>query len=123
MEVMFMGFSWREQRIFLFFVNKNKYFFIPIICSIFRWEIGGQGQQGYLIDQKIKELHPKLPVVNVLSVRAKDKKHIGQYQCPVYVTSLRGMTYVFTANLNMESEDSDDKKWILAGVCLLLSDD
>jgi len=23
----------------------------------------------------------------------------------------------------MESEDSDDKKWILSGVCLLMSDD
>lgn len=63
------------------------------------WELGTQGQQGYLIEQKIKELHPRLPVVNVISVKAEEKKKIGQYECPVYVTSARGMTYVFASNL------------------------
>lgn len=69
------------------------------------WELGGQGQEGYLIEQKPKELHPKLPIVNVIAVTYDKKKKIGQYSCPVYVTSLRGMTFVFTANLNMENED------------------
>nr|SYZ35238.1 PtDNAH9b [Paramecium tetraurelia] len=87
------------------------------------WELGGQGQEGYLIEQKQKELHPKLPVVNVIAVTAEKKKKIGQYQCPVYVTSMRGPTFVFTANLNMENEDSDPSKWILSGTCLLMSDD
>ncbi|CAD8057207.1 unnamed protein product [Paramecium primaurelia] len=87
------------------------------------WELGGQGQEGYLIEQKQKELHPKLPVVNVIAVTADKKKKIGQYQCPVYVTSMRGPTFVFTANLNMENEDSDVSKWILSGTCLLMSDD
>jgi len=35
------------------------------------------------------------------------------------VTSLRGPAYVYTANLKMESEDTDPNKWILAGVALL----
>ena len=48
---------------------------------------------------------------------------VGQYTCPVYYTSLRGGTFVFTANLNMESEDSEPSKWILSGTCLLMSDD
>eukprot|EP01016_Furgasonia_blochmanni_P056398 TRINITY_DN9609_c0_g2_i1.p1 TRINITY_DN9609_c0_g2~~TRINITY_DN9609_c0_g2_i1.p1 ORF type:complete len:465 (+),score=151.11 TRINITY_DN9609_c0_g2_i1:836-2230(+) len=87
------------------------------------WELGGQGNEGYLIEQKLKELHPKLPVVNVIAVRSQDKKSAGQYECPCYVTSMRGPTYVFTANLSMESEDSDASKWILSGVALLMSDD
>jgi dynein heavy chain len=36
---------------------------------------------------------------------------------------MRGPTYVFTANLNMENEDSDPNKWVLTGTCLLMSDD
>ncbi len=68
-------------------------------------------------------MHPKLPVVNVTSPLIKDKKVLGQYDCPVYYTTLRGATYIFRANLNMESEDSDPNKWILSGTCLLLSDD
>jgi dynein heavy chain len=43
------------------------------------------------------------------------------YECPSYVTSQRGPTYVFTAYLQMESEESDPNKWILAGVALLMS--
>ena len=87
------------------------------------WELGGQGQEGYLIEQRPKELHPKLPVVNVVAVTADKKKKVGQYECPVYVTSMRGPTYVFTANLKMENEDSDPSQWILSGTCLLMSDD
>jgi len=88
------------------------------------WEMGSQGQQGYLADQKPKELHPKMPVVNVVAVKLEDKLKLkGRYTCPVYVTSVRGPTYVFTADLQMESEDDSPNKWILAGVCLLMSDD
>jgi dynein heavy chain len=87
------------------------------------WELGAAGNEGYLTDAKLKELHPKLPVVNVIAVTKKEKKSIAQYQSPCYVTSGRGPTYVFTANLQMESEDTDPNKWVLAGVALLMSDD
>lgn len=44
------------------------------------WEVGGTGQKGYLIDQKMKELHPKMPVVNVVSVTSEEKAALlGQY--------------------------------------------
>lgn len=76
-----------------------------------------------MIEQKIKEIHPKLPVILVEAVPIEDKKVIGQYSSPVYVTSMRGPTYIFTANLNMENEDSDPNKWILSGTCILMSDD
>lgn len=85
------------------------------------WENSGQGQDGYLIDQRPRELHPRLPVVNVIAVPAKDKKSKGQYICPVYYTTQRGPTYIFSSNLNMESEESDPNKWILSGTCLLMS--
>lgn len=87
------------------------------------WELGAPGQEGYLIEQRPKELHPKLPVVNIVAVELKKKRVAGQYDCPVYYTSLRGGTFIYKANLNMESEDSDPSKWVLSGTCLLLSDD
>lgn len=38
------------------------------------WELGGEGQEGYLIDQRAKELHPKMPIINVVSVPRAEKK-------------------------------------------------
>jgi len=87
------------------------------------WELGNPGQSGYLIDQKLKELHPRIPVINVIAVKTADVQTVAQYMCPMYTTSMRGPTFVTTCNLQMESEESDDKKWILAGVCLLMTDD
>lgn len=62
-----------------------------------------------------------MPIINVISVPREDKKTEGQYECPMYVTSDRGPTFVYTANLNMEDESPN--KWILSGTCLLMSDD
>ena len=87
------------------------------------WEKGAQGNEGYLAQAKLKDLHPKVPIINVVAVTKAEKKKIGQYDCPVYVTSQRGPTYVFTANLQMQDEDSSPYEWILAGVALLMSDD
>lgn len=61
-----------------------------------------------------------MPIVHVTAVRSKDKKTKGFYECPVYTTSARGATIVFTAWLQMESEDSDPHRWILAGVALIM---
>lgn len=87
------------------------------------WELGGGGNEGYLTEAKLKDLHPRLPVVNVVSVLKRDKKVVGQYTCPVYVTSQRGATYVFSSNLQMESEETDARDWVLAGVALLMAED
>ncbi len=64
-----------------------------------------------------------MKIINAVAVPTNEKKTIGYYDWPVYVTSARVATYVITANLNMESEDSDPNKWILSGTCLLMSDD
>jgi hypothetical protein len=59
--------------------------------------------------------------VHVTAVPLSERKKKGFYECPVYTTSARGATIVFTAWLQMESEDTDPHKWILAGVALLMS--
>lgn len=87
------------------------------------WETGDEGSEGYLVEQKLKELHPPLPVVNVVSVLNKDKKTKAQYDCPVYYTTMRGPVYIFKANLNMESEEIPTSKWILSGTALIMNED
>ncbi|OMJ82808.1 hypothetical protein SteCoe_16405 [Stentor coeruleus] len=88
------------------------------------WEPGrSPAEEGYLTDSTLKDLHPRLPVVNVLALPLDEKPKQGFYECPVYVTTQRGPTYIYTASLKMESEEADPKKWVLAGVALLQSDD
>ena len=88
------------------------------------WEPGRTpAEEGYLTDSTLKDLHPRLPVVNVLALPLDEKPRVGFYECPVYVTTQRGPTFVFTASLKMESEEADPKKWVLAGVALLQADD
>ena len=58
-----------------------------------------------------KELTPELPVMHVTAIERHLETKVGFYSCPVYVTTLRGATYVFTALLRMESEEFDEKVW------------
>jgi len=37
------------------------------------WEYGRSGEQGYLTDMILKELHPELPVMHVTAVRLKER--------------------------------------------------
>lgn len=85
------------------------------------WELGRGTEQGNLMDMIPKELYPELPVVHVTSINRVDQISAGFYDCPVYITTARGATYVFTAKLKMESEDFDEKLWILAGVAMVMS--
>lgn len=85
------------------------------------WELGRGSEQGYLQEMILKELHPELPIMHVTAVTSAEYVSVGMYECPVYMTTMRGPTFVFTAGLKMESEDSDPKKWILAGCALLMS--
>lgn len=85
------------------------------------WELGRGSEQGYLTDMQLKDLHPIVPVINVIAKLKENRPIIGYYECPVYVTSMRGQTYVYTAYMKMESEDFDAKKWILSAVALLQS--
>ncbi len=85
------------------------------------WEL--TEQDGYLADQRPKELHPMLPVIKVIAIEISKKIKVGKYNCPVYYTTQRGPTYIFTADMKMENYDSDESKWILLGVAGILNDD
>lgn len=85
------------------------------------WELGRGTEQGYLTDMVLKDLHPELPVVHVTSIETKDVVREGMYNCPVYVTTGRGGTFVFECFLKMESDESDENLWVLAGVAIFMS--
>lgn len=87
------------------------------------WEQGRGDEQGYLTQMVLKELHPILPPMHVTAVRSQERSFDALYECPVYVTSMRGPTYVFTAWLQLESDEFDPRIWILAGVALIMSED
>jgi len=59
--------------------------------------------------------------MHVTAIRFSERPTIGYYECPTYVTTMRGPTFVTTAMLKMESEEFDANKWILSGVALLMS--
>eukprot|EP00753_Platysulcus_tardus_P011840 PLAT3317.20.p2 GENE.PLAT3317.20~~PLAT3317.20.p2 ORF type:complete len:2180 (+),score=1477.97 PLAT3317.20:1402-7941(+) len=72
---------------------------------------------GVVEKSKPKQMFCPLPVICCKAVSADkgDGSHI--YSCPVYRTTQRGPTYVFSAQLRSKS---DSARWILAGVCALL---
>jgi dynein heavy chain len=88
-----------------------------------RWN----SEEKCLADSFLKELHPTLPVMAVYSqaqpsFKERVAKEGGYYECPAFVTSARGGTYVFTATMKM-TEDENPAKWVLAGVALLMSEE
>ncbi|CAG4954204.1 unnamed protein product [Colias eurytheme] len=78
-----------------------------------RWDM----QAGIIMDSRLKELFPPMPVINVRAI-TQDKQDLrNMYECPVYKTRTRGPTYVWTFNLKTKDKPA---KWTLAGVALLL---
>lgn len=78
-----------------------------------RWDITSNS----IVDSKLKELFPPMPVIYIIAVPQEKKDVKNVYECPVYKTRVRGPTYVWTFNLKSKARAS---KWALAGVCLLL---
>lgn len=66
---------------------------------------------------------PVFPVINCVAVVLSKLRTDCQFDTPVFVTTDRGETYVTKFNLTMESDEFDQKEWILAGVALLLTND
>jgi len=105
-----------------------------------RWPIGeeagdpelitGTPTAGYLVDSRLKELLPILPVVYVKAVPVQptwEPSAVGYlrrvadiYEAPVYLTSFRGFTYVFLATLKTIDPAS---KWVLTGTAILMQTD
>ncbi|XP_032136134.1 dynein heavy chain 9, axonemal isoform X1 [Sapajus apella] len=78
-----------------------------------RWDT----QAGIITEAKLKDLTPPMPVMFIKAVPADKQDCRSVYCCPVYKTSQRGPTYVWTFNLKTKENPS---KWVLAGVALLL---
>ncbi|XP_014887254.1 dynein axonemal heavy chain 9 isoform X4 [Poecilia latipinna] len=78
-----------------------------------RWD----SQTGLVVDARLKELTPAMPVIFIRAVPVDKQESRNVYHCPVYKTRQRGPTYVWTFNLRTKEKPS---KWTLAGVALLL---
>ncbi|UJR10317.1 hypothetical protein I4U23_014523 [Adineta vaga] len=78
-----------------------------------RWD----KQSNLLIEGKLKELCPPMPVIFVKAIPIDRLDTKGMYDCPVYRIKTRGPTYIWRFNLKTKEKPS---KWVLAGVALLL---
>uniref|UniRef100_A0A8C9J5L0 Dynein axonemal heavy chain 9 n=1 Tax=Piliocolobus tephrosceles TaxID=591936 RepID=A0A8C9J5L0_9PRIM len=74
-------------------------------------------QAGIITEAKLQDLTPPMPVMFIKAIPADKQDCRSVYSCPVYKTSQRGSTYVWTFNLKTKENPS---KWVLAGVALLL---
>jgi dynein heavy chain len=87
-----------------------------------RWD----SKMNSLNEAFLKELYPQLPVIYV---RANyiDKPQGGRaavyYECPVYVTKMRGPTYVSDFNLKINPNIGPPGHWVKRGVAILLEAD
>lgn len=85
---------------------------------------------GFLTESRLKQLLTPMPVIYVKAVQVTPewipesvgylRKDPNLYECPVYLTSARGPTFVFLAVLKTKDPVH---KWILAGVALLMQSD
>ncbi|CAE7662857.1 DNAH17 [Symbiodinium microadriaticum] len=93
-------------------------------------DVTGTPCAGHLVDGRLKELLPAMPIIYVKAVPVQstwEPSAVGYlrhdddiYECPVYITSFRGHTYVFLATLKtVESKN----KWVLTGTAILMQTD
>lgn len=85
---------------------------------------------GNLIDSKLKVLLEPIPIMYVKAIPVMPSwspECVGYlrsdpklYECPVYLTSARGGTFVF---LSVLKSVDPTHRWVLAGVALLMQSD
>jgi len=93
-------------------------------------DVTGTPCAGHLVDGRLKELLPPMPVIYVKAVPVQSSwepsavgylRHVEDiYECPVYLTSFRGHTYVFLATLKTVERKN---KWVLTGTAILMQTD
>ena len=93
-------------------------------------DVDGTRCAGVLSRSRLKELLPSLPLMYVKAVEVQpdwEPTAVGYlrndptiYDCPVYVTTFRGPTYVFLATLPTSLPVST---WVLAGVAIIFQTD
>jgi len=91
------------------------------------YDVGHTPCGGNLVDSRLKELLPLMPIMYVKAVVVQDSweaSAVGYmrytadiYECPVYVTQFRGPTYIFLATLRVIEDKS---KWTLTGTAIVL---
>ena len=79
-----------------------------------RWDTA----TGSLEEAYMKELYPKLPVMQVKAAPSDKIDTKGLYVCPCYKTQDRGPTFVFAPALKSKEPST---KWVMAGVALIMS--
>jgi dynein heavy chain len=92
--------------------------------------LGSTAVAGHLVDSRLKELLPALPLVYVRAVPVDpqwEPSDVGYlrhdpavYECPIYTTTFRGPTYVTLATLKTLDPVS---KWVRAGVAIVMQED
>ena len=94
------------------------------------YEFGGAKVGGFLLESRLKELMPPVPVVYVKAVLVQPSwepsavgylRHVDDvYEAPVFITTARGATYVFLATLKTVVPKN---KWTLTGTALMMQQD
>lgn len=94
------------------------------------YTMAGSVCAGHLTESKLKQLLTTIPLVYVKAVEVQPHwapESVGYlrsdpelYECPVYLTSARGPTFVFLATLKTKDPIH---RWILAGVAILMQSD
>ena len=92
--------------------------------------VGRTPCSGFITESHLKQLLPPMPLLYLRAVPVQAKwipTSVGHlrldpsiYECPVYVTTFRGPTYVFLSTLTSKDPTS---KWVLAGCALVLQED
>uniref|UniRef100_A0A061RCW1 Flagellar alpha dynein n=1 Tax=Tetraselmis sp. GSL018 TaxID=582737 RepID=A0A061RCW1_9CHLO len=84
-----------------------------------RWD----REEGTVADSLPGELHPPMPVIQVVPVTSEDFTLDGYYHCPVYTNMQRANVYsAIVAMFTLKTSDPS-YKWVLASVALLLQDE
>jgi dynein heavy chain len=87
------------------------------ICGLFlegaRWD----ADKTTVEKSRPKELFVAMPCMCVRGVSLDRADMKGIYQCPLYVTNIRGPTYVTRCQLKTKSSAA---RWVLAGVALIM---
>jgi dynein heavy chain len=94
------------------------------------YNIAGTACAGHLTESRLKQLLSPMPVVYVRAIPVQSnwlptsvgylRGDSAEYECPVYLTSARGGTFVFLATLRSIEAPL---RWVLAGVVILLQSD
>jgi dynein heavy chain, axonemal len=92
--------------------------------------ISGTVCAGHLTESRLKQLLTPLPLIYVKAIVVQPdwspesvgylRKNPTLYECPVYLTSARGSTFVFLSTL---FTIDPVYRWILAGVAILMQSD